>query len=114
MESFFTQESIRIYAYKDALIDSMGTKVRVNITLDDEVVYSAKELGLNISKVCENALILAIEAMKRVYNNKDSTSSSISSSQEYWWAGEDLNHRPPPRKGGVLTRLDDRPLSYER
>ena len=19
-----------------------------------------------------------------------------------WWAGEDLNHRPPPRKGGIL------------
>jgi hypothetical protein len=27
-----------------------------------------------------------------------------------WWAGRDLNLRPQPRKGCVLTMLDDRPI----
>ncbi len=29
---------------------------------------------------------------------------------EFWWARGDLNPGPPPRQGGVLTRLDDGPL----
>ncbi len=29
-----------------------------------------------------------------------------------WWAGQDLNLRPQPRKGCVLTRLDDRPALF--
>ena len=28
------------------------------------------------------------------------------------WAGRDLNPRFPPCQGGVLTRLDHRPLNY--
>ena len=28
---------------------------------------------------------------------------------ENWWARGDLNPGPPPRQGGVLTRLDDGP-----
>ncbi|RJS88384.1 hypothetical protein CW705_09010 [Candidatus Bathyarchaeota archaeon] len=34
----------------------MRRKVRVSITLPPELVKKAKELGLNISKICENAL----------------------------------------------------------
>jgi len=34
----------------------MGKQVRVNLTMDGEVVQKAKELGLNLSKTCENAL----------------------------------------------------------
>ena len=29
---------------------------------------------------------------------------------EKWWAGQDLNLRPQPRKGCVLTELDYRPV----
>ena len=28
------------------------------------------------------------------------------------WAGSDSNQRPPPCQGGILTRLDHRPLYY--
>ncbi len=28
-----------------------------------------------------------------------------------WWARGDLNPGPPPRQGGVLTRLDDGPIT---
>ena len=34
----------------------MGKQVRVNLTIDAKVVEKAKELGLNLSKVSENAL----------------------------------------------------------
>jgi len=33
----------------------MTRKVRTNITVDPEVLRKAHELGLNVSKVCENA-----------------------------------------------------------
>ena len=29
------------------------------------------------------------------------------------WARGDLNPGPPPRKGGVLTRLDDGPIQLD-
>ena len=35
----------------------MGKKVKVTLLMDDEVVKKGKDLGLNLSKVCENALI---------------------------------------------------------
>jgi post-segregation antitoxin (ccd killing protein) len=34
----------------------MGKQVRVNLTIDESVVKKAKNLGLNLSKVAENAL----------------------------------------------------------
>jgi hypothetical protein len=27
-----------------------------------------------------------------------------------WWAGRDLNPRTPPCQGGILTKLDHRPV----
>ena len=44
---------IRISMYWCVL---MGKQVRVNLTIDENVVKKAKDLGLNISKVSENAL----------------------------------------------------------
>ena len=43
--------------------------------------------------------------MEKIHFSPSFTSSLLNE----WWAGQDLNLRPPPRKGGVLTRLDDRP-----
>ena len=34
----------------------MGKQTRVNLTIDNDVVKKAKHLGLNLSKVAENAL----------------------------------------------------------
>jgi post-segregation antitoxin (ccd killing protein) len=59
----------------------LSRKVRTTLNLDKEVVKKAKELGLNISKVSENALILAIESMEKVYGTNNSENSSISSSK---------------------------------
>jgi len=42
----------------------MGQKSNVTLYVDTEVVQRAKELGLNISKVSENALIEAIRKLE--------------------------------------------------
>jgi post-segregation antitoxin (ccd killing protein) len=42
----------------------LGKKVKVTLLMDDEVVKRGKELGLNLSKVCENALIDMIERIE--------------------------------------------------
>ncbi len=43
----------------------MGKNVKVNLTIDEDVVKEAKEIGLNLSKISENALKEAISALKR-------------------------------------------------
>jgi post-segregation antitoxin (ccd killing protein) len=43
---------------------SMGKQKRVNLTIDKEVIKKAKEMGLNLSKIAENAFKEAIEALE--------------------------------------------------
>ena len=43
----------------------MTNKVKVNLTMNKEVVEKAKEIGLNIAQFCENALKEAIEALSQ-------------------------------------------------
>ena len=45
----------------------MGKPTRVNLFMDEEVVKKAKELGLNLSKTCENCLKQAIGKMEELY-----------------------------------------------
>ena len=42
----------------------MGKKGYVTIYVDKEIAKEARELGLNISKICENALKEAIRKLK--------------------------------------------------
>ena len=48
------------------------------IRIDVSVVKRAKDLGLNISKVCENSLRQAIEAMEGVYGKREPKIQPIS------------------------------------
>ena len=43
----------------------MGKKRMTSIRIDGEIIDRAKEIGLNISKTCENALKDAIEALEQ-------------------------------------------------
>ena len=52
----------------------MGKQKRVSLTIDKEVVQKAKELGLNMSKVCENCLK---EAIKRLTSQNCQTNSFL-------------------------------------
>ena len=45
-------------------------KKNIMIRIDASVAKRAKDIGLNISKVCENSLIQAIEAMEGVYGKR--------------------------------------------
>jgi post-segregation antitoxin (ccd killing protein) len=43
----------------------MNAKVKVNLTMDHNVVRKAKKMGLNLSQFCENCLREAIEALEQ-------------------------------------------------
>ncbi len=54
----------------------------VVITLDPEIVEKAKKLGLNISKVCENALVQAVNSLETVFSEKGGNLGTIGSRLE--------------------------------
>ena len=51
----------------------MSKKKRVNIYVDEDVVKKAKEIGLNVSKTCENCLK---EAIRRLETPNPQTNNS--------------------------------------
>ena len=46
--------------------------------------------------------------------NYQTNSSSIENCAQIEWAGRDLNPRTPPCQGGILTKLDHRPLTHDK
>jgi|YelNatPaOPRAMG01_1025707.scaffolds.fasta_scaffold06057_8 post-segregation antitoxin (ccd killing protein) len=46
-------------------------KKSVMVYLDPKIVAEARELGLNISKICENALKMAIEQLRPLYKKNN-------------------------------------------
>ena len=57
------------------------------IRIDANPVEKAKEMGLNISKICENALIQAVKALEQVFiENKGGSLGTVGS---WWWTGGD-------------------------
>ena len=57
-------------------------KVKLTLTVDEDVIEKARRLGLNISKVCENALIDMIGRIESPNRPERSGSSFNASSQE--------------------------------
>ena len=55
-----------------------GKKATIGITLPPELVLKAKDHGLNISKVAENALIKAITALERMDEPNESQNHPVS------------------------------------
>ena len=47
-----------------------ASKVNVTIRIRSEILQQAKDLGLNISKVTENALLQSIKALKPLFLNE--------------------------------------------
>ena len=70
----------------------------ISIRIDPNVWKAARERGLNISRICERALISALQ--------KGENLGAVGS---WWWTGRDLNPRPPPCEGGIHSRLNYRP-----
>ena len=70
----------------------MGKRVKVNLTMDEEVVKEAKKIGINLSQFCENALR---EAIKRLKGLKTETNGGTPVSHTVWRGVRDLNPRGP-------------------
>ena len=87
----------------------MGTKKKVLLYIDAETILTAKELGLNLSKVSENALKDAIRRMREP-NSRTMPDGGTQNIGE--WTGGDLNPRPPECKSGVHTKLNYRPKHF--
>jgi hypothetical protein len=82
----------------------------VMVTVRRDLLATAREIGLNLSKTLENTLIQVIEAQNKPFSpigEKNVGTRSVPLRQE--WAGPDLNRRSSPREGDVLTTLDYRP-----
>ena len=84
-----------------------GKKATLSITLPPELVKKAREYGLNISKIAENALksyIERLEGVKTETNGGPRFLGEASFTKEgSKWARPDLNQRSSPREGDVLT-----------
>ena len=52
------------------------------ITLDPEIVEKAKKLGLNISKVCENALVQTLNSLETVFGERGGNLGTVGSRLE--------------------------------
>ncbi len=55
----------------------MGIKKRTTLTIDSEIITEAHEIGLNISKISENALKIAIESLKQTKSQNESKSAFL-------------------------------------
>ena len=68
---------------------------KTTVKVDKDLVKEAHELGLNVSKICENALKMAIEQLKPLYK-KNSPEN-----YERWCGRRDLN--PGRRRGRPMS-----------
>jgi post-segregation antitoxin (ccd killing protein) len=60
----------------------LGNKKKVLLYIDQDVVTEVKDIGLNLSKTCENALKHAIQRLKRSdYSSNNNILSSHTSSE---------------------------------
>ena len=57
-------------------------KVRTNILIEESVLRTAQELGINVSKYCENALKIGIEALNNTQNQIRNQTGTASAKRE--------------------------------
>ncbi len=70
-------------------------KGTTTVYLNDEIAKLARDLGLNISKTCENALKTAIARLQGNYAENNGEQQQINEQSNRWWTERDLNPRPP-------------------
>ena len=87
-------------------------KVRTNILIEKEILDKAKELGLNISRTCENLLKRYIQLIEQANNqiftinntsqqNKTENKGGIGTVGSDWCGRRDLN--PGPQRGRLTS-----------
>jgi post-segregation antitoxin (ccd killing protein) len=60
----------------------MGKKEKITLYMDGEIVEKAKELGFNLSKLCENCLKQAIAKMEGSHCPEDEGKLSVNAFSE--------------------------------
>jgi post-segregation antitoxin (ccd killing protein) len=85
-------------------LNVVTAKINTTVYLNPELLNLAKEMGLNISKTCENALKTAINKLQgnSTENNRE---QPLSSAKDDWWTSRDLNPGPPRCQRGDHARL---------
>lgn len=66
---------------------------KVSVTIDQTIYEKAHALGINVSKVSENALLAIIEAIEQAKGNKQPSSVHAFQEKRVEWTGRDLNPR---------------------
>ena len=66
-------------------------KKKINLYIEEEIAKKAKEIGLNISQFCENALK---EAIRRLEGSNCRSTAEGCPEQQDWWGRPDLNRGP--------------------
>ena len=82
----------------------MGKQVRVNLTMDEEVVKKAKEMGFNLSKLCENCLK---EAIRRLGGSDCSENCENNSNSIFLVRPPGFEPGSSAREADVLTRFSN-------
>ena len=95
------------------MVIRIGESVKAKLTLliESEIIERAKNLGLNISRFCENALKIGIEALTNSFQKiaQNQTASSEKGGfgtvgSERWWGSWDLNPGSPAPQAGILDQ----------
>ena len=79
----------------------MGRKIVTSIRIDEKVFRKAKELGLNVSKVAENALI---DMIKRIEGSETKKDCDCRLENENLVLRAGFEPASPARKAGILGR----------
>jgi post-segregation antitoxin (ccd killing protein) len=87
----------------------VNAKSNVTVYLNEDLANLGKEMGLNLSKVCENALKTAINKLQGLNVQNNDEQQHVNAQNNDKWTGRDLNPRLPRCERGDHTRLIYRP-----
>jgi post-segregation antitoxin (ccd killing protein) len=88
-------------------LNVVTAKINTTVYLNPELLNLAKEMGLNISKTCENTLKTAINKLQG-NNTENNSEQQLSSAKIVWWTSRDLNPGPPRcQRGDSFNRLNN-------
>ena len=62
--------------------------------LDEDLVKKAHDLGLNVTKICENALKELINRIEIPNSTNNTKNNPKNSENDQWWGRPDLNRGP--------------------
>ena len=104
----FLKYQIQVYT-KIYMCSSMGKKKLTTMRLDEDLVKKAHDLGLNVTKFCENALKELIKRIESPDSSKVVENSSDGPKNNNWWGRPDLNRSPESPSLRAWTMLADGP-----